>query len=124
VSSLPGEDNATAAGTPGPRPAKRGYLLPGVIALTVLGLLALVGGYLTLQPHLPDTLDGPVVARFLSEDLQQGRNAPEVTCPSTEPVRRGLVFYCRLLRPGHPDVRLKVTETGHAGFALTPPARR
>lgn len=115
---------ATEAAAPAaaatPAKPKRGYLLPGTIALVVLGGLAAVFGVVGLQTHYPRTLAGPEEATLISQALQaRARHGeavpPTVRCPAVEPVRRGLVFDCTLVRPGGRAQTIRVTETNARG---------
>jgi hypothetical protein len=119
------------SGAPGPaaggRPRpKRGYLLPGTIALVVCAAIATVIDVTGIQSHTPSSLPGSQVATFLSQSLQYTHpqaTPPQVRCPADEPLRAGLSFRCVLVRPGHPDADILVTETSaHGTFRYQPPA--
>jgi len=103
---------------------RRGYFLPGTIALIALLGLGLFVGAGDLQHRAPTVLHGPDLAGqiALAVQAQQGsRSTPTVTCPPTEPVRQGLTFQCRLA--GHPDRTLVVTEVdgrGRISWAFRP----
>ncbi len=99
------------------RVTKRGYWLPGLIALTFLILAALVINFVGLRHTDPRMLHGRDVETQLAENLQAvGGSAqpPEVSCPSSEPVRKGLVFTCVVHR-GSGLSTLVVTETDNRG---------
>ena len=91
--------------------------MPGVIALAVVTLLAVVVSTAGLQHRSPRSLSGPNVATLISEDMQTRSGAhqpPDVRCPASEPVRRGTRFACRLRAP-HGEQRVDVTETDDQG---------
>jgi hypothetical protein len=105
-------------------PRRRGYLVPGAIALIVLAAIALVIDVAGLQSHTPHTLVGTEVATSISQILQENQtlkatqgegSRPQVRCPAREPLRAGLVFDCSLLRPGRPAERIRVTEGSKGG---------
>ena len=104
---------------------RRGYFLPGLIALTVLLAIGVAAGAGDLEHRPPPSLLGTDVAQELSVGIQaqQGGAEPTVTCPAREPVRRGLAFTCRT---GGPHGRVvQVTEVdgrGHLRWSLGPPA--
>lgn len=102
--------SATSAAQPRPR---RGYLVPGLIALVVLAAIAVVVNFVGLQSRTPRTLAGSEAATLISQQLQaahQEATPPDVTCPASEPLRAGVVFRCVLHRTGQPPVGLRVTE--------------
>ena len=103
--------------SPPPRP-KRGYLGPGVIALVALVGLALLINYAGLSTTPPHTLSGADAATLVSQGLQAQQGTaepPQVTCPKSEPIRRGLTFVCLWHRAGGATVPISVTETNGAG---------
>ena len=109
--------------------SKRGYFLPGVIALAALLAIATAfgGGDLYHQP--PSSLAGPDVASQIALAIQAEKNivsAPSVTCPANEPVRAGLVFYCVETPSGNgPPVTVTVRETDQRGnLSWTLPSSR
>jgi hypothetical protein len=114
-----------APGSPA-RP-KRGYLLPGTIALVVCAVIATVIDLAGLQSRTPSSLAGRQVETFLSQSLQANhpqQDPPQVRCPAEEPLRAGLSFDCTLLSGGRP-VSIQVTETsGHGTFRYRPPVSR
>jgi hypothetical protein len=110
----------TAAGAQRP---KRGYFLPGAIAMTVLVGASVAFALVGLRTHYPDRLAGPEVAQNLAASIQaQSRRAeaapPEVDCPAEEPVRPGLVFDCRMVRPGRPPATIRVTERTRGDYSF------
>ena len=112
-----------------PVPARRGYLLPGLIALVVLGVLAVLIDVVGLQHRAPRTLAGPDVATLIAQDLQTRTGAhqpPQVRCPASEPVRAGVEFTCEEQAAGGTrTIRVRETSAGGA-FTFTeegaPPA--
>jgi hypothetical protein len=109
------------SGAPTPRraPAKRGYLLPGVIALAALLAIGTAFGAGDLYHQPPRGLPGPLVASQISLAIQADYNvsvAPVVSCPASEPVRSGLVFYCseEAKAAGSP-LKITVVETDQRG---------
>ncbi|HLH47318.1 MAG TPA: hypothetical protein VKV25_09170 [Acidimicrobiales bacterium] len=112
--------DAPAAPVARPRP-KRGYLLPGTIALTVLAAGAALFAVVGLQTHYPGHLAGPEVASQIGVDIQT-RSAraealpPTVRCPAREPVRAGYVFHCTLVRGGRATRTITVTEGGGGSY--------
>jgi hypothetical protein len=101
-----------------PLPRRRGYLVPGAIALVVLGVIALVIDVAGLQSHTPSTLVGTEIATDVSQAVQASQNLgspPQVHCPAREPLRAGLVFECTLLRPGRAAEGVRVTEESKGG---------
>lgn len=122
---VPDATTAAPAATGGrPRRGRRGYLLPGAIALAALiGLAAVINA--VGQTHLsPRTLAGPDVATYITQGLQASgdRRGPVVRCPASEPVRAGLVFACTLREAGATRA-VRVTETDGSGtftYAVAP----
>ncbi len=99
---------------PAPARPRRGYWVPGLIAMTFLVVVSVVFVLVGVQSHVGRTLQGPVVAEELSLDLQTAGSTPLVRCPSEEPLRPGLVFYCTESAGGGPE-RIRVTETSERG---------
>jgi hypothetical protein len=109
--------------SPDPRPAqsagktaKRGYLLPGTIALGALVVIGLVINF-SFTHHTPRNLDGQEVSMGIAEGLQaQERSAspPEVSCPPSRPLQTGLRFTCTRQRSGGDQV-IEVTEINNIG---------
>jgi hypothetical protein len=101
-----------------PRPARRGYLLPGLIALFVCAAVAIVFDLTGLQSHNPKRLAGSEVETFLAQAVQAGHpqsSPPQVHCPGSEPLRAGVVFSCTMTRTGRGPATIRVTETSSAG---------
>ncbi len=99
--------------TPGRR--RRGYWLPGLIAMTFLVVVSVAFGLVGLESHVGRRLQGQVVAEDLALDLQSGATIPTVRCPSEEPRRAGLSFYCTERSPGRTPRTIQVTETAARG---------
>lgn len=102
------------------RPAagsRRGYFVPGLIALLALvglGAAFNIGG---LDHQRPSRLDGAQVASTVAQGLQAQRrlpSPPSITCPPSEPVRAGLRFSCRWQEPRGTRT-VQVTELGDRG---------
>jgi hypothetical protein len=106
---------ATADGRPKP---KRGYFIPGIIALVVCATIAVVIDLAGIQSHPPTTLTGHQVEAFVSQSLQAThpqRDPPQVRCPATEPLRSGITFDCSVIRAGRPSSTIRVSETSRQG---------
>lgn len=94
---------------------KRGYFIPGLIALAVLlagGAFATAGG---LSNASPSRLDGVHVGTLIAENYQNNHqlaSPPPVQCPPDEPVAAGHRFVCQLLRTKGGPLPVEVTETG------------
>jgi hypothetical protein len=122
TSSGPADPGPAPAPAPG---ARRGYLLPGVIALVALVAIGAAAGAGDLDHSRPSTLHGPDVAHELALGIQaqQGsRPLPDVRCPATEPVHDGWQFACRLVGRA-PDRSVRVTEIdgrGHLRWRIGP----
>src|ERR1700722_10017793 len=96
-----------------PRP-KRGYLVPGIIALGVCAALGVIIDVAGLQSHTASHLAGADVEVLVSQSLQAAtgqHSPPQVRCPAEEPRRAGVTFDCTLLRAGRPPAVITVTET-------------
>jgi hypothetical protein len=105
-----------------PRP-RRGYFLPGVIALGALIVIGLSVGAGDLEHPAPTTLDGSEIAAQIALGVQAQENAshpPTVTCPAREPVRAGVRFQCHLGRPGPTVYVTEVDGRGRVHWSLTP----
>lgn len=100
---------------PSPVRRRRGYWLPGLIAMTFLVVVSVAFGLVGLRSYVGHRLEGPVVAEDLALDLQSGASIPSVHCPSEEPRRAGLSFYCTESSPGRAPRRIEVTETAAKG---------
>ncbi len=101
------------------RPARRGYLVPGLIALAVLAVIAVAIDVIGLQPSTPTTLAGPDVATLIAQGMQARSGAsqpPQIRCPSAEPVRAGVQFTCQLDAVGGARTILVQETTGQGTF--------
>jgi Domain of unknown function (DUF4333) len=94
--------------------------VPGIIALVVLALIALVIDVAGLQSHSPSKLVDAEIAQDVTAwaQAQEGIASPTVRCPDHEPKKAGTVFYCTLTAPGRAARRVEVTETSPAIFRL------
>jgi hypothetical protein len=116
---------STGAEASTPPRRRKGYWLPGAIALTVLLVIALALGAGDLDHSSPATLHGSDVAREIGLGMQaeQGGHAPaDVRCPPSEPVRAGWQFACSTERSGLTRT-VQVTEIdgrGHLRWRLGP----
>jgi hypothetical protein len=133
VAADPGELSCPFGGgspgaAPGTRPRpKRGYLLPGTIALVVCAAIAVVIDLAGIQSHTPTTLAGHQIESLVSQSLQAQhpqRNPPQVRCPASEPLRAGLAFDCSLVQGGRPAGTIRVTELSGAGALHVSPITR
>jgi hypothetical protein len=100
-----------------PARGRRGYWLPGAIAMTVLVIIAVAVGAGDLDHGAPKTLHGADVASEIALGIQAqeaASKAPAVTCPDTEPVRSGLRFECSLVAAGR-SVSVDVVEIDGRG---------
>jgi hypothetical protein len=95
------ESPVPATGTPAPgRAARRGYFVPGLVALVALLGIGLAVGAGDLNHRAPHTLDGSDVAAqiALALQVQQGSSGPpKVDCPGPQPVRAGWTFTCTMV---------------------------
>jgi hypothetical protein len=92
---------AVAEGPRGRR--RRGYWIPGLIALAVLLGIGLALGAGDLDHGGPTTLAGPAIARNLAGAIQASEGTPSpptVHCPHSEPARAGLQFVCTATAAG------------------------
>jgi hypothetical protein len=100
---------------------KRGYFVPGIIALAVLlavGAFAYGGG---LSHAGPSGVDSSRVAALIAETYQNNHqlaSPPPVQCPDHEPVAIGHRFECQLLRKAGGPLPVEVTETGGGQFTF------
>jgi hypothetical protein len=114
--------------TVSPPARRRGYFLPGLIALGFLvGLGALFGAGDLAHPAARN-IYGSDIAQQIAEGLQAQQGSaslPTVSCPAREPVQAGLRFECRWSTSGGGRRPVFVTETdsrGEVRWSLTPPA--
>jgi hypothetical protein len=114
----------TAERPAAPPRRRRGYFLPGFIALAVLVAIGVILGAGDLEHPATSNLTGSEVAAQIALGIQAQQNAdrsPSVTCPPREPVRQGLTFRCTL--DGPPPRPIYVTEIdgrGQVRWSLTP----
>lgn len=110
-----------------PAKSRRGYFLPGVIALATLLVIGAFLGAGDLAHPAVTTIDGPDIAQQIGEGIQATRastSVPQVTCPAREPVRDGLQFRCSVAGPHGNAEAVYVTEIDSRGeirWSLTPP---
>ncbi|HUY61889.1 MAG TPA: hypothetical protein VMW49_08425 [Candidatus Dormibacteraeota bacterium] len=112
-----GSGPAPTGSGPAPTRPRRGYLVPGIIALAVATGLALAINATMLAHHDPSNLNGPDVALYLSQAIQAAEAAdspPQVRCPASEPLRQGWSFACQL-RGLTGTARVEVSETDATG---------
>lgn len=96
--------------------SKRGYFLPGSIALVALVALGLFVGAGDLSHPAPSTLVGSDIGAQIGLGIQTEENTasmPDVACPPKEPVRQGLRFTCMLR--GRAPRTVYVTEVDGRG---------
>lgn len=81
---------------------RRGYWVPGLIALVVLLGIGLALGAGDLDHGSPGTLAGPQIAQSLGAMIQanQGNPSLAVHCPHSEPARSGVQFVCTVTGAG------------------------
>jgi hypothetical protein len=117
--------DSTTDGEPVTRRHRKGYFLPGFIALVALlalGLFSTGGG--DLQHPAATKLIGSDIASQIGLGIQVEQNsttAPSVSCPAEEPVRQGLRFTCTM--GATPSRTVYVTELdgrGQIRWSLTP----
>lgn len=115
-------DAAPAATTS--RRARRGYFLPGFIALVALLIIGLAVGAGDLEHPAATKLVGTDIAQQIAlgiQSQQQSSRPPDVTCPATEPVRTGLRFECRVDgAAGRVIYVTEVDDRGRIRWSFTP----
>jgi hypothetical protein len=105
---------------------RRGYLIPGLIAMAVLLAIGVALGAGDLDHRSTSGLHGSDVAQQLALAIQAQsglHTPPDVTCPATEPVRQGFRFSCSITGNGSTRV-VDVEETdgrGHLRWQLSQP---
>jgi Domain of unknown function (DUF4333) len=112
-----GPPDAQTGARPSVPARRRGYWIPGLIALAVLLLIAVAVGAGDLDHSAPHVLQGPDVASQIALGIQaqeETASAPNVHCPKTEPVRSGLQFQCAVWRNGK-RVPVEVVELDQHG---------
>jgi hypothetical protein len=105
---------------------RRGYWIPGIIALTVLVAIAIGFGAGDLTHPSPRTLAGQDVEAELSLGIQaqQGSSSPPVVhCPGSEPVLAGHAFSCTLVTGESTEVVsvVEIDRRGRLRWSITPP---
>lgn len=94
---------------------KRGYFVPGIIALIVLLAAGGIINAAAISHSPPKRLDGPYVATQIADAYQTTHHLespPPVTCPDNQPVAAGYRFTCELQRTTGAPLPIGVTETG------------
>lgn len=110
----------TEAGDEGavrPPRGRRGYWIPGLIALTVLVLIAVAVGAGDLSHPAPSSLARSDIESQLALGIQTERRTsgpPSVHCPGAEPVRKGYRFDCVVVT-GETATVVTVTEIDDHG---------
>ena len=123
---MPAPAAPTALAPPAARPPRRrrGYLVPGAIALAVLAVLAVLIDEIGLAPRTPSTLSGFDVATAIAQGIQAApgdHRLPQVHCPASEPVRAGLRFTCSEVPSAGASPRpIAVVETGGGAYTWQP----
>lgn len=115
--AAPGPAQAPPSASSGRR-GRRGYFLPGAIALAALLLIGGAIGAGDLVHPAPSRLRGPEIASQIALGVQVQQNsatAPHVTCPAVEPVRIGYHFDCTLVAGRGAPVTVAVTEFNGRG---------
>ena len=106
------------------RPRRRGYWIPGAIALAVLVVLALAFGAGDLTHPAPRTLSGPDIESELAlgiQTQQRWASPPTLHCPDNVPVKEGYRFECKLDAGGLVAVDVvEVDGRGRLQWSLTP----
>ncbi len=99
--SEPDTPRQALEGTPARR--RRGYWIPGLIAVAALTAIGVAFGAGDLNHSSPRTLYGSEVAQSIALGIQAregSHSPPDVRCPATEPVRQGYQFVCTRLESG------------------------
>jgi Domain of unknown function (DUF4333) len=126
MTSGPGAETADRGGrSPARTTARRGYWIPGIIALTVLVAIAIGFGAGDLTHPSPRTLAGPDVESELSLGIQAQRGSaepPVVHCPGSEPVLAGHAFTCTLVLGGstEPVSVVEIDSRGRLRWSIGP----
>ena len=122
--SAPAAPPAPASPRAAPPRRRRGYFLPGGIALAVLAVLAVLIDQIGLAHRTPSTLSGPDTATAIAQGIQAAASdhrLPQVRCPASEPVRAGLRFTCtEIASAGAAPRAIAVVETGRGAFTWQP----
>jgi len=113
----PDRGEAPDAGEAPARRPRRGYWVPGLIAMAALLLIGVAFGAGDLSHRSSSTLSGPDVDSeiALAIQAQQGtHDPPDVHCPPSEPVRQGWQFVCTIEHAGSARL-VHVTEIDGRG---------
>jgi hypothetical protein len=108
----------------GPTPRRRrGYWIPGLIAIAVLTAIGVAFGAGDLNHRSPSVLHGSDVAQQIALGIQAQQNLqrpPDVRCPATEPVRNGWRFVCTRVGagPAKPIHVVEIDERGRLRWSL------
>lgn len=97
-----------------PTARRRGYLVPGLIALAALVVIAVILDTTHRPDASPHRLDASETAARIAQGYQEDHHLaspPPVHCPNDEPVVAGRRFDCQLER-GNGPLTVAVTETG------------
>jgi hypothetical protein len=111
---------------PDDKPKRRGYWVPGFIALAALVIIGLLFGAGDLSHPAYTSINGPDIEQQISEAMQAEQNSanpPDVSCPRREQVKLGLAFDCTARTPSGQQV-VHVTEIDNRGeirWSLSPP---
>lgn len=123
-------DTAPPTEVAGRARGKRGYFLPGAIALAALLAIGGAVGAGDLSHPAPRSLAGSDVASEIALGIQTAERLsqpPSVSCPPTEEVGNGLRFTCTEAAGGSRPARtIAVTEIdgrGHLRWSVAPSAR-
>jgi hypothetical protein len=115
--SSAGSPDVEAAPAPTGRRGRRGYWIPGLVAMAFLLIIAVAVGAGDLDHSAPRNLQGADIASqiALGIETQQGTaSAPDVHCPEKEPVRSGWQFECSVTQAGR-SVPVDVVELNQHG---------
>ncbi len=115
--SSAGPPDAQTEAASSARRGRRGYWIPGLIAMAVLLVIAVAVGAGDLDHGAPRVLQGPDIASQIALGIQTqdgAARAPDVHCPKSEPVRAGLQFECSVQQAGK-NVPVEVVELDGRG---------
>ena len=122
-----GPDETPVAPDGAPVKKRRGYFIPGIIALVVLLVIGLVLGGGDLEHPAATTIYGSAIESQIANGIQDVRDTNatiDVACPAQEPVKQGLQFSCTATGAGLENQTVYVVETdgrGDTRWSLTPP---
>ena len=112
-----GRSGTRRAADPRAARRRRGYWIPGLIAMAVLLAIGLAFGAGDLDHGTLNTLPGTEVSQDIAQAIQaqDGTHVPpQVHCPASEPVRAGLQFTCTVTQ-GQTSRTVRVVETNGRG---------